>query len=171
MNSNIMINCSLYSKAMNLSATNTELLPILMLGNNPIELSSILERLKDVKGGRFVTKFAFDLKSSLQCLSTFTPRYIIIDDNIGKSELKLSLKSFLKSRTTKDVPITILKNSNYEESLYNGPLNYLLKSNLTGELLYRSLKNSNTYRQAQEFLQEAYRKRKGKLKQLLRVGF
>jgi hypothetical protein len=77
----------------------------------------------------------------------------------------------LRRKATKHIPITILKNSNYEDTIFDGTFNYLLKSNLSGELLYRALHNSETYSKAQIFLQEAYKRRKGKLKQLLAGRF
>ena len=154
-----------------LAVGNNNSIPVLMVGNNPIELSNILDRLKQLKEKEFIAKIAFDVKSSLQCLATFTPRYIVIDDNIGKEELARSVNSFSRRRATKDIPITILKNSNYEDTIFEGTFNYLLKANLTGELLYRALNNSETYSKAQIFLQQAYQRRKGKLKQLLTSRF
>jgi hypothetical protein len=148
---------------------NKESLQVLMLGNNPIELGRVLEHLQEVKSRTIITEFAFDLKSSLQCLVKFRPSFIIIDDNIGKSELNLSVHAFLHQRKTKHIPITIIKNSNYEQVVNYGPLNYVLKSNLTGELLYKALTNSTKYRKAQDYLQLVYRRRKGQLRQLLGI--
>jgi hypothetical protein len=144
-----------------------ESIEVLMVGNNPIDLSRIVERLQEIKSKTIVTKFAFDLKSSLQCLMKFKPSFIIIDDNIGKSELGLSVQAFSRKRKTKDIPITIIKNYNYEPVMSLGPLNYVLKSNLSGELLYKALTNSLKYRKTQDYLKLVYRKRKGQLRQLL----
>jgi hypothetical protein len=148
-------------------AENQESLTVLMVGNNPIDLSRVVERLQEIKNKKIVTQFAFDLKSSLQCLVNFKPSFILIDDNIGRSELSLSIHSFSHKRKTKDIPITIIKNYNYEPVMSEGPLNYVLKSNLTGELLYRALTNSLKYRKTQDYLKLVYRKRKGQLRQLL----
>jgi hypothetical protein len=144
-----------------------ESIEVLMVGNNPIDLSRIVERLQEIKSKTIVTKFAFDLKSSLQCLMKFKPSFIIIDDNIGTSELGLSVQAFSRKRKTKDIPITIIKNYNYEPVMSLGPLNYVLKSNLSGELLYKALTNSLKYRKTQDYLKLVYRKRKGQLRQLL----
>jgi hypothetical protein len=152
------------------SIENAESLQVLMVGNNPIELGRVIECLQKVKSKAIITQFAFDLKSSLQCLVNFRPSFIIIDDNIGKAELNLSVSAFLHRRKTKHIPITVIKNSNYQELVSYGPLNYVLKSNLTGELLYKALINSMKYRKAQDYLKLIYRKRKGQLRQLLGVG-
>ncbi|MFY8037212.1 MAG: hypothetical protein ACOVMQ_08595 [Cyclobacteriaceae bacterium] len=149
--------------------TQSETLNVLMVGNNPIELSSILNRLHEVRGEKINTEFAFDWKSSLQCLAYFSPSHIIIDDNIGKQELQLSVLKLQSFRKTKNIPITVLKNSNYQETLTQGILNYVLKSNLAPDSLYKSLSHSLKYRQAQDYLQEAFRKRKSQLARLLHL--
>jgi hypothetical protein len=149
------------------TAENQESVTVLMVGNNPIDLSRILEHLQEIKNKKIITQFAFDLRSSLQCLINFKPSFILIDDNIGKSELRLSIHSFSHKRKTKDIPITIIKNYNYEPVMSEVPLNYVLKCNLTGELLYRALTNSLKYRKTQDYLKLVYKKRKGQLRNLL----
>ncbi|MCE2957434.1 MAG: hypothetical protein LW841_09780, partial [Flammeovirgaceae bacterium] len=114
-----------------------------------------------------VAQFAFDLRSSLQCLSKFAPSYILIDDNIGTDELKETVREFAHNRKTKDVPITIIKNSNYQATLFDTPLDYVLKSNLSSDRILKTLNRSTTARDAQTFLKRAYQKRKGLLSQLL----
>lgn len=137
---------------------------ILLIGNNPIEMSSVLEKLKQVRGQRIITEIAFDLKSILQRLMRFNPNFIFIDDNIGKNELMETVKSLSSNKKTKDVPITVLKNSNYHESLASSSiLDYLLKQNLSPEDLYKTLKNSLRFRRTQLYLYQAYRKRKDQL--------
>jgi hypothetical protein len=56
---------------------------ILLIGNNPIEMGSVLEKLKQVRGQRIITEIAFDLRSILERLMRFNPNFIFIDDNIG----------------------------------------------------------------------------------------
>ncbi|MCZ8071416.1 MAG: hypothetical protein ACK5UP_14125 [Bacteroidota bacterium] len=140
---------------------------LLLIGNNPIELSSVVDRLKEIRHQPIVAQFAFDLRSSLQCLSKFAPSYILIDDNIGTDELKETVQEFAHNRKTKDVPITIIKNSNYQATLFDTPLDYVLKSNLSSDRILKTLNRSTTARDAQTFLKRAYQKRKGLLSQLL----
>jgi DNA-binding NarL/FixJ family response regulator len=137
---------------------------ILLIGNNPIEMGSVLEKLKQVRGQRIITEIAFDLKSILQRLMRFNPNFIFIDDNIGKNELMETVKSLSSNKKTKDVPITVLKNSNYHESLASSSiLDYLLKQNLSPEDLYKTVKNSLRFRRTQLYLYQAYKKRKDQL--------
>ena len=46
---------------------------VLLVGNNPIELSGVLEKLRQVRGQRIATEIAFDVKSILQRLLRFQP--------------------------------------------------------------------------------------------------
>lgn len=140
---------------------------ILLIGNNPIEMGSVLEKLKQVRGQRIITEIAFDLRSIVQRLLRFNPNFIFIDDNIGKNELMETVKSLSSNKKTKDVPITVLKNSNYHESVASSSiLDYLLKQNLSPEDLYKTVKNSLRFRRTQLYLYQAYKKRKDQLLQI-----
>src|SRR6186713_2992665 len=134
---------------------------ILLIGNNPMEMGSVLEKLKQVRGQKIITEIAFDLRSILQRLMRFNPNFIFIDDNIGKNELQETLKQLSSNRKTKDVPITVLKSSNYHEALgASSVLDYLLKQNLSADALYNAVKNSFRLRRTQLFLYKIYAKRK-----------
>lgn len=145
-----------------------ETLRILVVGNNPIDLSHLLEKLKKGEGRRMVAEIAFDVPSILDRLIKFTPDYILIDDNIGRHELKKMVTALLKERKTRQIPITILKNSNYHDTIAtsSGILDTLLKEDLTGEAVYRALKHSLKLRQTQMYLYKAYKRRKGQLARL-----
>jgi len=144
-----------------------EELNVLAVGNNPTDLGRLFDCLKGIPGKRIMTEIAFDLETIIDRLTRFTPNFIVIDDNIGKSELKSSVQALLRYRKTKRIPITVLKNSNYQEAIPSGVLNYILKEHLTGESLYKALKNSMKFRQTQRYLYNSYKKRKGQLRRLL----
>lgn len=144
--------------------TAPESLNVLLIGNNPIEMGRVLEKLQQVRGHKIITEIAFDLKSILERLMRFHPNFILIDDNIGKAELLVTVNALSSNRKTKDVPITVLKNSNYHEAMGSSSiLDYLLKQNLSPEALYNTLKNSLKFRRTQLYLYQAYRKRKNQL--------
>ena len=146
-----------------------EPLHILLVGNNPIEMGGVLEKLNKVRGQRIITEIAFDLKSILERLIRFKPNFILIDDNIGRAVLMDTVKILSSNSKTKDIPITVLKNSNYEESFVtSGILDYLLKQNLSPEDIYSTLKNSLKFRRTQLYLRQAYQKRKVQLLKVLR---
>jgi hypothetical protein len=125
--------------------------------------------LHGIRGKTILTEMAFDLQTILQRLTLFSPQHILIDDNIGKNELH-QMVGKLHGRKTRNVPITILKNSNYHETIGAGVMNYVLKQNLTSEGLYRELLNSLRFLETQRFWDKAYRKRKGQLARLFNAG-
>jgi DNA-binding NarL/FixJ family response regulator len=140
---------------------------ILLVGNNPIELSKMRDVLQRVPGHKIIAEIAFDLKSIWQRLLQFRPNFILIDDNIGRQELSETVATLSANRKTKDVPITVLKNSNFEEALPSNEIaDYVLKRNLTGEALYSTLRNSLKFRRTRQYLAEAYNKRKRELLKL-----
>ena len=136
---------------------------VLLIGNNPIELSKVFDHIRQTKGKKIITEIAFDLQSGLQRLIKFRPSHIVIDDNIGRQPLTEAVKILSHHNKTKNVPITIIKNSNYLEAVTFGVMNYILKDNLTGDSLFVALKNSLKFRATQQYIIKSYRKRKGKL--------
>lgn len=120
----------------------SEKLRVLLVGNNPLELSRIFENLCEVSGKNIVTEIAFDLATVLQRLGNFKPNFILIDDNIGRTELKSTALKLSNSWKTRGVPIAVLKNSNYQEALGYGIMNHVLKQNLNPDSVYRAFKNS-----------------------------
>ena len=144
----------------------SENLNVLLIGNNPIELSRIFDDIRNVPDRNILTEIAFDIKTIVERLIKFTPNYILIDDNIGKSELKNAVKMLSKDKKTKNIPIAILKNSNYEEVFSVGVMDYILKENINGKSLFTALTNSLKFRKTQLYLYKALKRRKGQLKRL-----
>ena len=147
-------------------STPSKPLHVLLIGNNPIDLTRTLEKLNQIHGLRIITEIAFDLRSIVERLINFNPNYILIDDNIGRSELAQTIDTLSKSRKTKDVPITVLKNSNYHESSATGIMDYVLKQNFSADSFYSMLRNSLKFKRTQLFLYKAYQKRKRHLRKL-----
>ena len=143
---------------------NSNSLNVLLIGNNPMELGTVLDKLKQVRTQKIITEIAFDLRSILERLIRFNPNFIFIDDNIGLAELKETIKQLSSNRKTKDIPITVLKSSNYHEALgASSILDYLLKQNLSADALYNTVKNSLRFRRTQIYLHKIYQKRKTEL--------
>lgn len=157
------------SRAERMSEEQFQPLKVLVVGNNPIELGNLFNKLTQDKGKNIKTETAFDLKTVSERLLKFQPDYILIDDNIGKAELKVTMNTLLNDRKTKDIPITVLKNSNYQEFIDMGILSYVLKDSITIESLYNELKNVLRLRKTQRYIYEAYRKRKGQFIRFLRL--
>lgn len=140
-------------------------LHILLVGNNPIDLSSILEKINQIHGTRVITEIAFDLKTIFERLMNFRPNFILIDDNIGRRRLSETVESLSQGNRTKNIPITVLKNSNYEEAYGAGTVvDFILKANLSADAICSTVRNSLRFRNTRAYLQRAYRRRTGLLK-------
>jgi hypothetical protein len=151
-----------------ITRTSAEPLNVLLIGNNPIDMSKTLEKINQIRGRKIITEIAFDLRSIIERLMNFSPNFILIDDNIGKAELAQTVDMLSHRRKTKDIPITVLKNSNYQEaSPSSSILDYLLKQNFSSESLYTTIRNSLKFKRTQRFLYKSYNKRKGQLKRLV----
>lgn len=140
-----------------------ERLNLLLIGNNPIEMGYVIEKIQQVQlpEGKIAIEIAFDLKTMQERLSNFKPAFIIIDDNIGKTDLMEMVLTLAQNRKTKDTPITVLKNSNYEES--SGAfavVDYVLKQNFNSTSLMNTFRNSIKFRRTYIDLQQAYTRRK-----------
>jgi len=148
-------------ETINQSSHSSNPLNVLLIGNNPMEMGSILEKLSQVRNQKITTEIAFDLKSILERLVRFSPNFIFIDDNIGRFELQQTVKQLSTNRKTKDIPITVLKSSNYQEAMgASSILDYLLKQNLSAEALYNTVRNSLRFRRTQLLLNKVYKRRK-----------
>jgi DNA-binding NarL/FixJ family response regulator len=144
-----------------------EKMNVLMIGNNPLELARVFNYLKNLPERKVITEIAFDLKSGLQRLSRFTPNFIILDDNLGRMELAHAIGSLSHFKKTKNIPVTVLKNSNYHEAFGGVAMNYILKQNLSEESIYAAFKSSLISARAQLYLKKVYRKRKGQILRLM----
>jgi DNA-binding NarL/FixJ family response regulator len=144
-----------------------ESIRILLIGNNPIEMSSVLDTIAAVPGRNINTEIAFDTKSILNRLMKFEPTFILIDDNIGREELNRTIELLTHHASTRQVPISVIKNSNYSESIVSADImDYFLKRTISAEALYNSIKNILKFRRTRQYLSEAYRQRKSLLMRL-----
>lgn len=143
-------------------------LNVLLVGNNPIDLSRTEEGLGQIQNHRVIIETAFDLTSILERLSRFRPNFILLDDNLGATGLRLIVDALQTHRKTKNIPVTVLKNSNYIDTINAGVMNYVLKQSITGDALYTAFMNSLKFKRTQQYLQQAYKKRRGQFLRMVK---
>ena len=136
---------------------------VLLIGNNPIDLSAIYEILNSIKKIRFIPEIAFDKKDLFSKARNIKPECILIDDNMDQDELRMMLKKFRNDNKTKNIPIAIIKNNNSGHSLLEGVEEFILKQNINSENISRCIANSLRFHKTQEYLRNTYRKRKVQL--------
>ena len=87
---------------MDKSPTQSEELNVLVVGNNPIELTRTFESLQRIRDHKVIAEIAFDLRSIIDRLAHFKPNYIVLDDNLGQLQLKAAVGELLRNRKTKN---------------------------------------------------------------------
>jgi ActR/RegA family two-component response regulator len=143
-------------------------LNVLLVGNNPIDLSHTEAGLGQIQNREVKIETAFDLTSIFDRLSKFRPNFILLDDNLGSTGLRLIVEALQVHRKTKNIPVTVLKNSNYIDTINTGVMNYVLKQSITGEVLYTAFMNSLKFKRTQQYLQQAYNKRSGQFMRMVK---
>lgn len=143
--------------------TTSDSINIFLIGNNPIELSNIYEKLKAIKHKTYHTEIGFDLSGIYKKIMKFNPKCIVIDDNLENFYLKNLMDRLSTGSKTKNIPITIIKNSNYNGAYLVGAQDFILKEGITPESLSRSILNSIRLKQMEAYLYRSYEKGRSRL--------
>lgn len=131
---------------------------ILLVGNNPRELTVIYSSISAFTSPVFKLEVAFDLRNIFQRIRKFKPATILIDDRLNHRKLNRLIKRIHRNAHTHDIPVTILKSSNDEFAIDAEVDDYILKANLGAERLRFSILNSIRLRKTSIFLYKSYRK-------------
>ena len=115
----------------------TERIKILLVGNNPIELSGIYEQLTALKDKMVEVYVSFNEKEVLKNISSIKPQCIIVDDNYGKKRSQKLIQRIRKIRNS-FFYLTLLKTSNTDSIM--GFNDYFMKDGVTADRLYNSFK-------------------------------
>ncbi len=137
---------------------------VLLVGNNPIEMSTLYEGLQTLQGKITNVSTSFTDDDTLKIIASESPNCIIIDDNLGVNSLKILIDKI--NQLGKDaISITLLKTRNTQEAIH-GVQEYLLKESITPERIYHSLKNVIKFRKTQKYLKVKYYTGKKRLKRM-----
>ena len=93
---------------------NNDSMNILLVGNNPRELTDIYSSISAFKSPSFKLEVAFDLRNIFRRIRKFKPATILIDDRLNHRKLNRLIKRIHRNAHTHDIPVTILKSSNVE---------------------------------------------------------
>jgi hypothetical protein len=136
---------------------------ILLVGNNPVELSNVYNSISSLGKGLLNTTVLFDLKKIKQSIKQLSPSAIFIDDRYGMKELRRTISSIHGNSDTNHISITLLKSSNYSNYPKLEADDFILKSGMDGHSIHTSVKNAMRFRKSRIYINKAYRKRKGQL--------
>ncbi|UII28095.1 hypothetical protein LVD15_06620 [Fulvivirga maritima] len=140
-------------------------LNIFLVGNNPIELGHIYDKLKQIKHKTYHAEIGFNLKGLYKKIINSNPSCILIDDNFDRSYMKSLVKRLSSGMKTRHIPITIIKNSNYSEAYLADAQEYILKDGITSESLSRSILNAIKFKSMHAYLYKQYKKEKSRITQ------
>ncbi|GAB3330777.1 hypothetical protein GCM10027429_08550 [Marivirga atlantica] len=135
-------------------SVSTQGLKVLLVGNNPIEMSKIYDQLKSLKERIAKIDISFDDRETLAYVNSHKPNCILIDDNYGSSPIK-KLMTSLKNVKNNSASLTLLKTKNTTELLV-GFQEYLMKESITADRLYSSLKNGLKFRKTRAYLKDKF---------------
>lgn len=147
----------------NQSKQSQEALSVLLVGNNPMFLGNLYKNLKALKSKTLIIDFSFDFKESLMKALRLKPSVIMVDDGVGKGTVRRFIDRINSDRRTCDIPITLLKTSNYRQVVTSGVNDFLLKENITADRLYHSIMNAIRFKRTARLLKITRKKRQRQL--------
>jgi len=117
---------------------------VLIIGNNPIEMTTIYNNLNNYRSKNYITDVCFSVKDSIARMLKSRPDCILLDDNIVVDQLKLFIKKIKENTKFRNIPIVLLKSSNFNFAMGNEVQDFLLKGNLTTEILSNTIDKNTT---------------------------
>lgn len=120
---------------------------VLIIGNNPIEITSIYNSLNNYRGKNYIADVCFSIKDSIGRMLKKKPDCILLDDNLLVDQIKLLINKLRESSRLRNIPVVLLKSSNFNFAAGNEVQDFLLKGSLTTETLSNTIeKNINLLR-------------------------
>ena len=120
-------------------------LNVLIIGNNPIEITSIYNSLNQYRTKNYIADVCFSIKDSVSRMLKNKPDCILLDDNIVLDQIKSFVKKLKESSKLRNIPVVILKSSNFSFAYSNDVQDFLLKGNITTDILSNTIqKNVNS---------------------------
>jgi len=137
---------------------------VLLVGNNPIEMSSIYEKLFDLKDKIKRIETAFSHADMLNKIHLTHPNCILLDDNLGAKPLRAIVEN-VNALRKEAISITLLKSHNRQEVI-SGIQEYLMKEGIDSLRIYKALRNALKFRKTQQFFRIKYYSGKSSIKRM-----
>ena len=139
---------------------------VLLVGNNPKEISTIHQYISSLKRPLFRVVIAFKLNRIFRMIRKLKPATILIDDRLNRKLMKRLINRLHRNPNTREIPVTLLKSSN-NEFLINADFdNYVLKENLSAENLHNTILSSRRLRFTSIYLYKSYKKSRNFLQKI-----
>lgn len=115
---------------------------VMIIGNNPIEMTTIYNNLNDYRGKNYIADVCFSLKDSITRMLKSRPDCILLDDNLVIDQLKGFLHKIKENTRLRNIPVVLLKSSNLNFGVSNDVQDFLLKGNLSTEILSNTIEKN-----------------------------
>ena len=117
-------------------------IPVLIIGNNPIEMTSVYNVLVGIRTKNYLADVCFDIKDSFDKISKEKPAVILVDDNLMVDDIQKMVNILHQNAKTKDIKIIVLKSSNWNYNVIDNVDNYILKDTANADLLDKVIDKS-----------------------------
>ena len=125
-----------------------ERIPVLIIGNNPIEMTSFYNMLIGNPNKHYLADVCFDVKDSFERITRQRPEVILLDDNLFIDDINKLIRVLSQNAKTKSIKIIVLKSSNWNYTVIDNVDDYILKDTINGNVLDRLIqKNLNQLEQ------------------------
>ncbi len=112
-------------------------IPVLLIGNNPIEMTSIYNILIGIRSKNYLADFCFNVKDSIERITKSKPEVVFIDDNLIFDDIRKLIRVLRQNARTKLIKIIALKSSNWNYHIIDNVDDYLLKDTINSDALDR----------------------------------
>lgn len=118
-------------------------IPVLIIGNNPIEMTSIYNMLVGNQSKNYTADVCFDVKDCFDRIAKQKPQIILIDDNLYSEDINKMVRVLRQNAKTRDIKIIVLKSTNWNYNVIDNVDDYILKDTLNmsmiDRLIYKNL--------------------------------
>lgn len=109
----------------------------MIIGNNPIEMTTIFNMLVTNRKNHYMADVCFDLQDSFDRIGKFKPDLILLDDNLPSDDINRFMKVLRNSSRTREIRTILLKSSNWNLHIFDHMDDYILKETITIDVLDR----------------------------------
>jgi len=114
----------------------------LILGNNPAELASIYNNLRESREKYYTVDVCFDLKDGLNNVIRNKPDVLLLDDNLDYEGTRKLIREMKRHPKVRDTQIILMKSSNWNYHVIDDVEDYLLKESISSEILDITISNN-----------------------------
>ncbi|NJN25387.1 MAG: hypothetical protein HC819_05145 [Cyclobacteriaceae bacterium] len=110
-------------------------IPVLIIGNNPLEMTSIYNILSGIRSKNYLADFCFSVKDSIERITKTKPEVIFVDDNLRRDDIQKLIRVLKQNVKTRAIKILALKSSNWSLPFIEYVDDYILKDTLRADVL------------------------------------